>query len=290
MNDKQLSSFISVAESGSFSAAARKQFISPQAILQQVDLLEREVGVQLLHRTHRGVKLTSAGKMFYCGSLDLLKQMENLLHAVRSHASKQEQELTIGVFATKLMNQLCIGFSSKFPSLPLKYVLISDSSWLTSLNLVSDGTLDVFEHAEVPEVYQEGLLFTPLFRCKCVCIVSPTHPLASHKMLVPSDLSRMKICVFGESCLPGIRSYLQKAAPGASLIDDQSGVPFVFNHCSNGGVCIIAEIFAEEYYPLHAIPFECNLQYTFGIVCKENPSATVRQFLDYAKQEYSQTI
>jgi DNA-binding transcriptional LysR family regulator len=55
VNDRQLKSFISVAESGSFSKAAKQNYISVPAIIAQIDLLEEETGIELFIRTNHGI-------------------------------------------------------------------------------------------------------------------------------------------------------------------------------------------------------------------------------------------
>ena len=47
---------------GSFNKAAEKLYISPPAVIKQINLLEESLGVQLFVRTHRGLVLTEAGK------------------------------------------------------------------------------------------------------------------------------------------------------------------------------------------------------------------------------------
>lgn len=54
----QLETFLCVAESGSFNKAAEKLFISPPAVIKQINLLEENLGLQLFLRTHRGIQLT----------------------------------------------------------------------------------------------------------------------------------------------------------------------------------------------------------------------------------------
>lgn len=51
-----------VAELGSFNKAAEKLHISPPAVIKQINLLEKSLGVQLFLRTHRGLTLTKAGQ------------------------------------------------------------------------------------------------------------------------------------------------------------------------------------------------------------------------------------
>lgn len=65
MYNPQLETFLQVAESGSFNKAAEKMFISPPAVIKQINLLEESLDLQLFVRTHRGLVLTEAGKSLY---------------------------------------------------------------------------------------------------------------------------------------------------------------------------------------------------------------------------------
>ena len=62
MYNPQLETFIRVADAGSFNKAAEELFISPPAVIKQINLLEAQLGLTLFVRTHRGLKLTEAGK------------------------------------------------------------------------------------------------------------------------------------------------------------------------------------------------------------------------------------
>ena len=61
MYNPQLETFIRVADAGSFNKAAEELFISPPAVIKQINLLEAQLGLTLFVRTHRGLKLTEAG-------------------------------------------------------------------------------------------------------------------------------------------------------------------------------------------------------------------------------------
>ncbi len=64
MYNPQLDTFICVVEAGSFSKAADKLYISPPAVIKQINSLENNLGVQLFARTHRGLVVT-AGESLY---------------------------------------------------------------------------------------------------------------------------------------------------------------------------------------------------------------------------------
>lgn len=61
----EIDTFLCVAEAGSFNKAAEKMYISPPAVIKQINLLEERLGLQLFVRTHRGLHLTRAGLSLY---------------------------------------------------------------------------------------------------------------------------------------------------------------------------------------------------------------------------------
>ena len=65
MYNPQLETFISVAKSGSFSKAAEMLYITPTAVMKQINAIEKSVGVKLLNRSNHGLRLTDAGKSFF---------------------------------------------------------------------------------------------------------------------------------------------------------------------------------------------------------------------------------
>lgn len=65
MYNPQLETFIRVADAGSFHKAAEESFITPTAVIKQINLLEETLGVRLFDRSHRGLTLTGAGRFLY---------------------------------------------------------------------------------------------------------------------------------------------------------------------------------------------------------------------------------
>lgn len=65
MYNQTLNTFIEVANCGSFLKASEKLFISPTAIMKQMNLLEQHIGLSLMARTNQGIKLANAGESLY---------------------------------------------------------------------------------------------------------------------------------------------------------------------------------------------------------------------------------
>ncbi len=80
MNIKQVKYFISVADSGSLSAAAREHDVSVQAMSKAMFDLEEAVGETLFIRTHQGAALTPLGMEFYDKALHVYEEFLELEH------------------------------------------------------------------------------------------------------------------------------------------------------------------------------------------------------------------
>jgi LysR family nitrogen assimilation transcriptional regulator len=97
MDIRELRSFIHVARSGSFSRAASELYIAQPALSRQIAKLEEEIGVPLLIRHGRGVRLTAAGAR-------LLERAEMITHMVnetgeqvRASADEEGGHLAVGL-------------------------------------------------------------------------------------------------------------------------------------------------------------------------------------------------
>lgn len=114
MNDRQLLSFIKIAETGSFSKAARDSFISVPAIVQQIDRLEETLGFRLFSRNNQGAELTPDGKIFYEAALEMQRTYEEAVLKIKS-----QREITIGVAPNQCPEFLldaCAAFQEPHPT------------------------------------------------------------------------------------------------------------------------------------------------------------------------------
>ena len=83
MFNQQIHTFITVAESGSFSKAADNLYITTVSVMKQINSFEKHVGVKLLTRTNHGVKLTEAGKKLYEAGKHIISYSENAIENLR---------------------------------------------------------------------------------------------------------------------------------------------------------------------------------------------------------------
>lgn len=106
-----LESFVRSAESGSFSAAARRLALTPAAVSRNVAMLERNLGVRLFHRSTRKLTLTEAGENFLASLGGHLDAVQNAIAAVSAEDGQPAGALKVSLAPT-------FGMSHILPLLP----------------------------------------------------------------------------------------------------------------------------------------------------------------------------
>ncbi len=96
MELKHLRNFVAVAELGSVSGAAEKLIMTQPPLSHQIKELEEELGVQLLIRHPRGVRLTAAGTGFLNDAKDVLARAESARHRARRQSDATGECVRIG--------------------------------------------------------------------------------------------------------------------------------------------------------------------------------------------------
>ncbi len=104
METSFLQTFVLVAETGSMAEAARRQDLTPAAVAQQLQALERELGAPLVARSGRTVLPTPAGHRLLARAGELLREVGNLQAVVRDDVVAGE--LRLGAINTALHTML----------------------------------------------------------------------------------------------------------------------------------------------------------------------------------------
>ena len=118
MTLRQVSYFVTLAETGSFTLAARKLRIAQPSLSQQVRALERDVGANLLERTSRGARLTTAGREFLPEARAMLAAWQRAVLAVRQTEALEGGELeiaTVRSLAVGVLPPIVGEFRSRHP-------------------------------------------------------------------------------------------------------------------------------------------------------------------------------
>lgn len=93
---RQMKYFVSVVDCNSFTEAAEQNYISQSAISQQIQALEKDLGVPLIIRRNRRFSLTPAGEYFYNHCKGILVEVEDLRRETVQLGKDSELQLRIG--------------------------------------------------------------------------------------------------------------------------------------------------------------------------------------------------
>jgi DNA-binding transcriptional LysR family regulator len=177
----QLEAFVAAAETGSFSAAARRLRKAQSAVSTQIANLETDLGLVLFDRATRLPGLTEAGQRLLPEAKVMLDRREHLLGLAASLEQGVENRLVIAIdelYPEHALGALFAEFASAFPAVELEilFPLMEDVS-----RLVQDGTADLGvmwrQEQLPPELGFQTLGWVPL---KLVC--GRDHPLAGTRV------------------------------------------------------------------------------------------------------------
>jgi DNA-binding transcriptional LysR family regulator len=289
MNTKNLDTFITLTKYNSINAAADALFISSPALQQQINRLESEIGFKLFERGSAGIRLTPAGETFLDGVIKLRSDTESLLARCRETDSLNKS-LRVGAILglqPDLFPRVSGPFYQKYPHVIQKPVMESEEQLFSDLDR---GALDVIEYFDCPRAHAAGRNFEPLFWEGRDCMMSPNHPLASRDTLTLDDLAGQHIIVYRFDRLPGLREYVEKWHPDIRISEDPRVMDLytVVRSFEDGHIGLVPPHVGSQFHPLRTIPLKMDMSWPVGLVYREPRSAVVNQFIEVAKQVFSQ--
>lgn len=186
---EQVRSFLAVAEHEHVSRAAASLHLTQGAVTQQLHNFERAVGLRLLERDGRGVRLTDAGRGLATSCRAALRAVEVVDDSARAMKLLETGSLHIGASptcATHYLPSRLATFNRRFPHVTMT-VTVEPTTEIC--DQVRAGALDcgLIEAAPSPELVSILLTHDAL-----VLVVSATHPLAAMKRVTPAQLSRYR--------------------------------------------------------------------------------------------------
>jgi DNA-binding transcriptional LysR family regulator len=217
LNTTRLRILREVAERGTITAAAEALFLTPPAISHQLATLEREVGVPLLERTARSVRLTDPGRRLVAHADVILAECESALADVAALAHEVTGTVRVSVFQTAAQSVGLPAFadvSRRYPNLEL---LIEGLEPVRAMPALRAGQIDIalsnewdFVPAEPdPATTRFDLLAEPI-----VALLPRDHPFAGRPVRL-KDLAAEKWCVAHEDMTS--RQAVERAANAAGF-------------------------------------------------------------------------
>lgn len=208
-----LESFVRSAESGSFSAAARRLALTPAAVSRNVAMLERNLGVRLFQRSTRKLTLTEAGESFLAAVSGNLESLQNAIAAVSADDGQPAGVLKISLapsFGTGYLLPLLPEFLQRYPRVRPEWHFEN-----RTVDLISEGY-----DAAIGGGFElaSGVVARTLAPLHVVAFASPAY-LARHRLPAdPSGLIELDCIVMRSLSSGRIRTWNMRNAQGDEVI------------------------------------------------------------------------
>ena len=294
-----LDTFITVADCGSFTSAAERLYISPTAVMKQMNTLETHLGLVLTMRTPSGIKLTAAGQVIYRNAKLMIEYSRKSIAEANAAAHAADTTFCVG---TSLLNpakpfmDLWYRVNKDFPGYKLHLVPFEDNhdgilSEIEKLGKKFDFLIGVCDS----KAWLSLCSFLPLGSYRKMVAVSREHRLASKQKIEISDLYGETLMMVrrGDSGINDfIRRDIEKNHPQIKIEDTPQFYDLsVFNRCAEtNNVLLTIECWQEVHPALVTIPLKWDYKIPYGLLYSNNAPEDVLLFVDAIKELNSAEI
>ena len=277
MNLVYLRYFKRVAETKSYAAAARLEYVSTSAIFRAIRALEDELHVTLFETVNRQTILTDAGRAVLPTVMELLREQRKLESLAQVYTSTEQAQIRIGTMSNPNVDRYLVPllseFSARYPNTALQ---VQDCSTSVLREMLLNNELDlallpIFGSSEGDELF-DSIIVSHHELCPVVRADSPLAAkkalsladIASEPLVVPVSFSPARDVVLSQLAAHGLRSPVIHSFSSYSLrlqyADRHGGITFAVRRFElPEGVKNLVKIpFAEEYRK----PF----QYAYGFL------------------------
>jgi DNA-binding transcriptional LysR family regulator len=183
---RQMHYLVTIAEEGQLTAAARRLKVAQPALSQAISQMEAELGVELLERKHRGVKLTPAGAAFLLKARVALAAEADAVQTAEALARAHRGEITIGFVGPPPAIITPQPFAALSESHPQAQVSFRDLPFPHGATRAWLADVDVaFSH---PPESEAGLDIQPVRTEPRAVVAQRSHRLAGRKELAVTDV------------------------------------------------------------------------------------------------------
>jgi DNA-binding transcriptional LysR family regulator len=183
--------FVRVAEAGGFTAVSRERAMSQSSVSRKISELERWLGVQLLQRTTREVKLTEAGQQLYQRSVALLSQVEDIESVIANSGTKTSGTLRLQapyVFGRAHVMPHVLEFLDEYPDIRID-LRLNDRH----VNLIEDG-VDIA--IRIGNLTDQNIIAKKLGRDRRHVVAAPAYLQQRGVPQIPEDLKNHDCVVY----------------------------------------------------------------------------------------------
>jgi DNA-binding transcriptional LysR family regulator len=290
MNLNHIRAFVAVAESLSFSKAAKRLNISQPALSNQIRLLEEDLETRLFLRNRRSVALSPAGKDILDDAERLLSTAEQIKQRVRKISTGTLGTLRIGFVASAtahIIPAMTVAFRKKLPEVSLDLKNVPTALQIVGLR---QRTLDV-GLVRLP-LGEPDIEVLPLSSEPFAIVVSKQHPLGTARKPTVRDLQGEPFVCYSERLAPAFFQHwtglCREAGFTPRIVQEVGEMETALALVSAGiGVAILPEGIALRHRrALSVVPLKQErLRSEIGLaLLKLNPPALAKRLVESATQ------
>lgn len=292
MEIHQLTYFVAVAETGSFSRAAERCNVAQPSLSQQIQKLEQELGEPLFDRLPRKVVLTDAGRMLLPRAINILSDLHDIKHTLNQNIDSGHGLLSVGFIPTIapfVLPRVIKRFSQEFPNARLS---VQEDLTEAIVHGLLDGKLDVgitsmpIHHRLIRT---QELLTEPLLVAS-----SKDNDFISRASIHVKDLDKFPFIALSEMHCLGeqVQSFCHRQDLELKIVCDTSQLTTVKNCVEIGlGVSLVPRALAVsdtsqlvKYRPLNGATPQRKIAATTH--AERTQSFLAKKFIEIVKEEY----
>ena len=292
MYNPQLDTFIRVAEAGSFSKAAQDAFITPTAVIKQMNLLESRLGLTLFHRSHQGLSLTRAGESLLRDAHHIVQYSRESVARARMAERAEKRVVRVGVSLmtpSTPLAKLWPRVKERCPGMSMQVVTFENgpdaARGLADLGRDMDVVVGVFDDNFLAEHACAGL---ELSREPLWCALPVDSPLAGLDLVTLDALrgdTLMLIRRGWNADIDALRDRIQADCPDVELVDFPQYRAEVFNRAANEELALATLPIWRDVHPLlRTVPTDWGVAVSYGLLHAPEPAEHVAELLEAVRE------
>ena len=288
MFDGRLETFVKVAECGSFTKAADDLYLTPTAVMKQINALEKELEVALFERTNHGLRITKAGESFLQDARYILEYVSRAEQKAREiFEGENRRSIRIGTSVmtpAKFILDVWSQIQSRMPTLKIELIPFENNP-VNSVEILRN----LGQHIDVVAgLYDENFLkerrclAAHMYDKRILLAVPVSHALSAESLITPEKLKSRKVLFIRRGWnvyVDNLRDKLE--ATGVKTEDFAMFNISAYNRAVTENTPIITVEGWEDVHPLlKLIPADWEDSIPFGVFYSPTPTKLVKKFID----------
>lgn len=287
---RQLRLFIAVAETGSFTAAAKLMHVTQPAVSMQVHELESMVGEVLLDG-RRGFRLTPAGEILLRHAREAIAALELAEVELKAMKGVASGTVSVGAVSTAeyFVPRLLAAFGEAYPDIRFRLTVRNRAGMA---DLLRERAVDVAIMGAPPTGL--ALRRVPLAPDPMSFVVPPSHPLAGRRSVPPSALAgeRLLLREQGSGTRAALERFLRAHGVKLTQADEMGsnetlkqavmaglGVSFLSHHT------FAMEVAAGRMHRLNVRGTPIEREWNLLVPTDKRPSLAVEALVDFLQHQ-----